>query len=406
MMETSRIREKLVIVSHVVHYRSAGQIHAYAPYVREIEIWADLFEQVLIAAPCREQEPPGDCARLDRHNLRIAPQREAGGETLTAKIKLLASLPGMTWDLCRALRHGDAIQVRCPGNLGLLGAVFAPLFSKHRIAKFAGQWDSNPGDPFSVRFQRFVLRSRWWSAPVTVYGNWPHEPAHIVPFFNSALTADQIARAQATAAKRGPDELRHVLYVGRLSRAKNIDVLLKALASVRNEGFPFTATIAGEGPELFALQRLCADLKLNDRVKFTGGVGFSRIVELLERSGILVLASDTEGWPKAIVEAMAFGLVAIGSQIGLVPRILGEGRGLTVPPRDVEVLATALRNVLRSPDRYSAMRERASAWAGHYSIESLRDSLRLLVADRWGLHLEDQSKTKSNPIAPAVCVHE
>src|ERR1700694_3699691 len=139
----------------------------------------------------------------------------------------------MVWELCRALRQGDAIHVRCPGNLGFLGAILAPLFSKHVVAKFAGQWNFSPGDPLSVRLQRAVLSTRWWHGPVTVYGNWPNLPKHVVPFFSSALTADQMTRAGLAAQKRNPDESRNILFVGRLSQAKNVDVLLAALAQLR-----------------------------------------------------------------------------------------------------------------------------------------------------------------------------
>jgi glycosyltransferase involved in cell wall biosynthesis len=380
-----RFREKLVIVSHVVHYRCGGQLYAYAPYAREIEIWAGMFDEILIAAPCREQEPPGDCARFNCENLRVIPQREIGGETWAAKAKLALALPMLTWDLCRAMSQGDAIHVRCPGNLGLLGSILAPLFSNHLVAKYAGQWGANQHDGFTARLQRAVLRSRWWRGPVTVYGHWPNEPANIVPFFSSALTDAQLARAGATAETRSPAELRHVLFVGRLSRAKNVHILLNALSRLRAEGVFCTATVAGEGPELAVLKRLSQDLGLSDSVEFAGGISSDRVIDLLTRSGILVLASQTEGWPKAIVEAMAFGLVVVGSDVGLIPKILGENRGLMVPPRDVDALATALRKVLSAPEEYSAMRARASAWGRRYSIESLRDSLDSLLVERWGL---------------------
>jgi glycosyltransferase involved in cell wall biosynthesis len=218
-----------------------------------------------------------------------------------------------------------------------------------------------------------------------VYGHWPNEPANIVPFFSSALTDAQLARAGATAETRSPAELRHVLFVGRLSRAKNVHILLNALSRLRAEGVFCTATVAGEGPELAVLKRLSQDLGLSDSVEFAGGISSDRVIDLLTRSGILVLASQTEGWPKAIVEAMAFGLVVVGSDVGLIPKILGENRGLMVPPRDVDALATALRKVLSAPEEYSAMRARASAWGRRYSIESLRDSLDSLLVERWGL---------------------
>ena len=364
-------------------------------YAREIEIWADLFDEILIAAPRRDEEPPGDCAPIDRANVRVAPQRELGGETFGAKLKLALGTPLMAWDLCMAMRQADAIHVRCPGNIAVPGTLLAPLFSKKLVAKFAGQWSPGGNEPWSTRFQRAVLSSSWWHGPVTVYGRWPNQPAHVIPFFNSALTKAQLSRARAAISRRSPENLRHVLFVGRLSRAKNVDVLLEALGELHKEGAHFRATIAGEGPQLGSLQKLASDLGIGDAVEFTGGVSFERIIELLERSGILVLASETEGWPKAIVEAMAFGLVTVGSQIGLVPEIMGEGRGLMVKPRDVPALTDTLRKVLAAPEQYADMRARAAEWASHYSIESLRDSLRALLAERWSLPVAGRTESEA-----------
>jgi glycosyltransferase involved in cell wall biosynthesis len=228
----------------------------------------------------------------------------------------------------------------------------------------------------------------------------------VVPFFSAALTTGQIDRGFAAGKKRGKNELRHILFVGRLSRAKNVDVLLEALGRLRASRISFTASIVGEGPEMPALQELSKRLGLSDCVNFTGGVGFDEVLQFLERAGILVLASETEGWPKAIVEAMALGLVAIGSDVGLVPEILGEGRGLIVPIGDAEALTSALQKVLSAPDAYAEMRSRAATWAGQYSIESMRDSLRGLLAERWGLQLQDGDDSVNSTSGcgrPVIC---
>jgi glycosyltransferase involved in cell wall biosynthesis len=400
--ESFRFPQKLVIVSHVVHYKHGGRIYAYAPYAREIEIWAGLFDKIIIAAPCREQEPSGDCAPITCESLSVIAQREVGGDSWTSKVKAILLLPILIWELSRALRQGDAVQVRSPGNLGFLGSLLGPLFSNHLVAKYAGQWNPSPNDPVSIRVQRFVLRSGWWRGPVTVYGNWPDQPLHIVPFFNSVLTEDQIARAEVAIQSRGAEEFKHVLFVGRLSRSKNVDVLLNALSRLQDQGIAFTATIVGEGPESGVLQKLSVDLGLSGRVQFVGGVSFDRVVELLQRSGVLVLASQTEGWPKAIVEAMAFGLVAIGSEVGFIPTILDDGRGLMVPPRDINALTVALRGPLSNPQDYDGMRARAASWGRQYSMDSLRDALRSLLIERWGLTpgLARQSLTSD------ACAHE
>jgi glycosyltransferase involved in cell wall biosynthesis len=80
---------------------------------------------------------------------------------------------------------------------------------------------------------------------------------------------------------------------------------------------------------------------------------------------------------------MAFGLVCIGSDFGLIRTFLADGRGLTVTPGDVRELADAIKRVVWAPEEYSGMRLRASEWAQRYSVEGLRDALQRLMAESW-----------------------
>ena len=378
-------RMRLAVVTHVVHYRWGGKLYAYAAYAREIEIWADLFRAVVIAAPVHEQAPPGDCIPLVHQNIAVRPQLEAGGDSLEGKVGLLLSLPAMIFRIATVLRGADAIHVRCPGNLGVLGAALGPLFSRNLVAKYAGQWTDYPGEARTTRWQKRLLRSRWFSGPVTVYGKWPDMPDHVVPFFTSVLSAEQINRARTAARRAFSNGPLRVLFVGRLTAAKNVAVLLEAIAEVRRLGADVRCAIVGEGPERPSLELLCAKLSLGAFVEFVGGVDFNQTLGYFERSDALVLASETEGWPKAITEAMAFGLVCVGSNRGLVPQILAEGRGLVVPPRDVNALASAIHNIAIARNDYAPMRERAAAWAQQYSLEGLREALREILVQRWRL---------------------
>jgi glycosyltransferase involved in cell wall biosynthesis len=378
--------ERLLIVSHVTHFRHAGKLYAHAPYAREIDIWADLFPQIAIAAPYRECAPPGDAEAFTRSNITIVPQRETGGVDFKAKVKQIASLPALVWGLCRAMARADAIHVRCPGNLGLLGAALAPLFSRYRVAKYAGEWRGFPGEARSYRWQRQILKSRRWRAPVTVYGDWPDQPPHIVPFFTSVVTEDQMTRARASARRKlaavPPSPLR-VLFVGRLTRPKNTHVLLAALAQLRATGIRLCCDIVGEGPERAALEQQVDELGLRDCVSFAGGVEFAGVLDFYDRADVLVLASGAEGWGKVLVEAMAFGLVCIGSNRGVVPWILGEGRGLVIAPGDAAALAAALGRVAGNAAEFQPMREQAAVWAQRLTLEGLRDALRDLMNERW-----------------------
>src|SRR6266436_3400205 len=142
-----------------------------------------------------------------------------------------------------------------------------------------------PLQPSTWRLQRALLRSRWWRGPVTVYGNWPDQPSHIVPFFTSVLSNEQLTRARAHAKK--PSNALHVLFVGRLTKSKNVDVLLEAMAGMKAN---VTCTIVGEGSERTALATYARQLGLNGEIRFVGGASFEQVLDWYERSDVLVLA--------------------------------------------------------------------------------------------------------------------
>ena len=380
---------RLLVITSVIHYEWNDSLSAFAGYAREMDIWADLFSEVGIAAPVRRQPPPGDCMPFTRRNIRMLPQREVGGATFRAKANLLANVPAFIWSLMNLVRHYDAVHVRCPGNLGLLGILLAPLFSRRIIAKYAGQWNSFRGEDLTARLQRQLLKSRFWTGPVTVYGQWPKQPAHVIPFFTSVMTRERLQRAAEAARQERPPGPLRVIFVGRLSAGKNIDTLIEALSSLRAQQIAFLCSIVGEGPELSRLQALARKLEISNFIRFTGGLDHDRVLEQMERSDVLVLASDSEGWPKAIAEGMAHGLICIGSDRGLIPEMLAEGRGVIVPARDSGALAGALRRVAGDPQGFEVMRGRAAVWASQYSIEGLRGALAELLQTHWKLPPDD-----------------
>jgi glycosyltransferase involved in cell wall biosynthesis len=374
---------RLLIITSAIHYKWNGVVSSYGPYTREIDVWADLFSEVVIAAPVRIEQPPGDCVPFLRSNISLRPQVEVGGDNFASKIKLLKSLPRLAWNIGRAIRTYDAVHVRCPGNLGFIGTMLAPLLSNYTVAKYAGQWNGYSGESVSARMQRYLLKSRYWNGPVTVYGNWPEQPAHVIPFFTSIMTQEQVSRATAVAQSRRQPSTIRILFVGRLSKAKNVDILIEALTLIRAQGHKFLCSIIGEGPERQRLENLAASRGLSDCVYFAGGLPHEEVLDHLACSDVLVLASMTEGWPKSIAEAMTFGLICIGSDQGFVPDMLADGRGLLVTPRDIPELAEQLANIAAHPESFNLMRLRASEWAQGFSLDKLREAIKGLLTSHW-----------------------
>lgn len=384
-MNMADLPHSLTILTHVVHYRWQGVIYAYTPYAREVEVWARLFARVNLAAPCRPDTfmPPADCSPIRASNLRLLPQLERGGNTWQAKAWQIASLPALLWRVAFALWQAEALQVRCPGNLGLLGILLGPLFTRYRVAKYAGQWNAYPGEAFTYRLQRFLLRSRWWGAPTLVYGDWPQQPAHILPFFTSVLDARQVRQAGLCAAQKTLHRPLRLLFVGRLTHEKNVHTLLEALAVLQEQGLLLECHIVGEGPQRQALTEISASLPQPQQIQFCGGLPFEQTLQQYAWADILVLVSQTEGWPKAIAEAMTFGVLCIGSNRGLVPQMLAEGRGLIVEPGNSQALVEALSWVAQNPNAYEGFSRCAAAWGSRYSLASLETALLETLTRAW-----------------------
>lgn len=374
---------RLLIVSHVVHYQWEGQIWAFGGYAREIEIWADLFTEVLIASPLRHEAPPGDHLPFEHANIQVWPIAERGGGNFKAKMWQIVSLPGIIFPLIRAMRTVDAIHVRCPGNIGLLGLILAPMFSSYRVAKYAGQWNGYEGEGFPTRLQRKILKSSWWGAPVTVYGQWPNQPANVIPFFTSMMTKSQTEIAAKFAMSRSVGQVFNILFVGRLTDVKRVDVLLEAFSIFIHHNQEAELTIIGDGPERNTLEKQCQTHQILPYVKFIGALPYDDALKWYEWADCLVLPSThSEGWPKVIAEAMCYGVHCIAVKHGQLPYLL-ENRGTLVEHGTADEFAAALLYISKNREYSLDIAKRASSWSSNYSIEYLKQSLQELLEHYW-----------------------
>jgi glycosyltransferase involved in cell wall biosynthesis len=146
-------------------------------------------------------------------------------------------------------------------------------------------------------------------------------------------------------SKSGP---RRLISVSNLHEGKGIDLTLFALARLQSEGVSnWTYRIIGEGRERAALLKLTTDLGLADKVTFVGPIRHAEIFDYLSWGEIFVLPSYREAFGIAYLEAMAAGLLTVGVMGQGPSQFIRNGEnGVLVPPRDVEALVVALRNIL------------------------------------------------------------
>jgi glycosyltransferase involved in cell wall biosynthesis len=146
------------------------------------------------------------------------------------------------------------------------------------------------------------------------------------------------------ASASGP----HLLAVGRLSREKGFDLLLRALPLVQPRFPGVTLLIAGAGPEETALKSLCRELALDSAVRFAGSIHAPWT--LFPEATLFVLPSRHEGLPNALLEAAAGGLpiVALPASEGVVELLRGQHGVWLAAGISTQALAASLLDALGS----------------------------------------------------------
>jgi len=177
----------------------------------------------------------------------------------------------------------------------------------------------------------------------------PRDRLAVVP--NGIEDAQSDPRARARLRRLfsvGPEET-VLLYLGRLHHEKGPDLLLDALARMKEASVRgWRAVFLGDGPERPALERRSAELGLSGQVAFMGIR--RRVGPWIDAADILALPSREEGMPVAALEAMMRSRPVVATRVGGTPEVVRDTEtGILVPPDDVVALAGALERLVRDP---------------------------------------------------------
>lgn len=178
------------------------------------------------------------------------------------------------------------------------------------------------------------------------------------------LSYNGVQTGKFTPGARKRDGTVTIGAVCALRREKRMDLLVEAFARVHRDHPQARLFIVGSGVEQPRLVERCKKLGLGDAVRFEP----SRpdVVEALRAIDIFVLASDSESFPNALLEAMACGCCPVGSRVGGVPELIEENvSGLIFEPGDADGLAAKLNLLLNDPP----LREQFAAAASERAHE-------------------------------------
>ena len=151
-----------------------------------------------------------------------------------------------------------------------------------------------------------------------------------------------------------------LVCVARLVAVKNLGLLLRACALLRDRGVAFRCVLVGDGPLRSELEALRRELNLEDLVKFHGAANHREVLRFWQRASVALLTSENEGMPVSLMEAAACGVPAVATAVGGIPELVEQRvTGLLTPPGDAAAFADAVQDLIENPARAATMGQAA-----------------------------------------------
>lgn len=400
---------KFLIITYINHEEIESEYYSYEPYIREMNIWLKYVQNVEIVAPhplrkfndLKRNSNSGEAYHHSKLNFTSIPSFDvlSIGSILTSLFKI----PWIFFQIIGSMKRTEHIHLRCPGNISFIACIAQIFFpKKSKTAKYAGNWDSNSIQPRSYRIQKWILSNTFLTRnmKVLIYGQWPNQTKNILPFFTASFSESE----KMTINKDFSSPF-NFIFVGSLSAGKRPLFAIKIIEGLREKGVPAKLEIYGEGLLKNELEEYIKTNNLDTFVSLMGNYKLVELKEVYKASHFLILTSQSEGWPKAVAEAMFFGCIPITTAVSCVPWMLGahftnEGKSLEIKLGKRGVLCSSLDGkikeekwieettckifeLLNSPKKMNMMSLAGQQWSQKYTLErfevAIKDILGLKV---------------------------
>ena len=369
---------KLAIITHAEHIFYKEQWYAYAPYVREMNLWTQKAQSVSILAPQREVVP-GVIELPYRHEaITFYKIPRVSLKSFPNILRSFFYAPYILIKIWMVMYRADHIHLRCPGNIGLLGCLVQILFpGKKKTAKYAGNWDPNAKQPVSYRFQKWLLSNTFLTRnmQVIVYGDWPGQTENIKAFFTASYSKNK----STTAVYRSFHEPYQFMFAGSLVSGKRPVFALQLVHRLIKLGFDCKLDVYGEGEERKRMASYIHENSLETNITLHGNRPSEELERAYQRAHFLILPSKSEGWPKVVAEAMFWGCIPVVTSISCVPWMLDNGKRGILINAELKSDLDQLRSWLEKPDQLSEMSGKAKEWSVQYTLETFETEIQKLL---------------------------
>lgn len=367
-----------IIISHVPHSIEQNSFFAYSPYVREMNIWIKNVNKVIILAPHKQLEKSLMDYSYEHDNIEFIAIENFNIIDFKSIIASILKIPKICWEIFRGMKTADHIHLRCPGNMGLLGSIIQILFpKKSKTAKYAGNWDPKSKQPWTYQLQKWILSNSFLThnMQVLVYGNWEGMTKNIKPFFTATYKEEDKTPILIKDLKNKIN----FIFVGSLVKGKNPFYAIQLVELLSKSGVDISLRLYGEGVERKKLEQYVFENELESIIIFEGNQSKESVQKGYQESHFVLLASESEGWPKAIAEGMFWGCVPIATSVSCVPFMLDYGNRGVLLTMLLEKDTIQLMDLLKNQQGYDDQQGKSVAWSRMYTVDVFEKEIKKLL---------------------------
>ncbi|KUJ63766.1 glycosyl transferase [Flavobacteriaceae bacterium CRH] len=369
---------KFVIITHVSHCQYDGQYFGYAPYVREINIWLEYVDELIVVGSSQKKSPTAIDIPYKHNAIDFRKIPDINFTNFKNNIISIFKSPIIFWKIFKAMKNADHIHLRCPGNIGLLGCLVQILFpNKNKTAKYAGNWDPNSKQPFSYRLQKRILNNTFLTRnmQVLVYGSWENQSKNIKSFFTATYSETE----KENVLKSDLSATIEFIFVGSLVTGKNPLYAIQLIQKLIENGRNVILNLYGDGVEKNTLEAYIKENDLEKHVFLRGNQNQDVIKTAYQKSHFVILPSKSEGWPKAIAEGMFWECVPVATKVSCVPFMLDFGnRGILIE-MNLENDSVQIEKILNEENAFATKSKLAAKWSQTYTTEFFEDEIKKLL---------------------------
>ena len=187
-----------------------------------------------------------------------------------------------------------------------------------------------------------------------------------------------------------------VIFIGGINREKGVKELVDSVPLIIQKNSDIKIRVIGAGPMLQDLKSEVHSKNLNGYIKFLGWVDHSQLSRHLNEAKFFILPSQTDGLPKALLEAMSCGTIPIANCVGGVVDVIEEPKnGFLLPNNEPETIANKIISILKKSDEYEEMSDAAREYVlKSHSFAKIKKKYNLILESvlRNGPHVYSRPK--------------